>query len=139
MNILVVCTGNTCRSAMAEGYLQTLLPDCDVSSAGVFAYDGDGASPLAVEVMREVDVDISAHRSRRVTQEIMDESDIILCVTEGHRRALCDRYDVKDKCFTLGQDVDDPYGANEASYRVCRDILLELLDKVADKIGNNTV
>ena len=148
MNILFVCTGNTCRSAMAEGLARQLLPEHNISSAGIFADNGDGASPAAIEVMREAGADISAHRSRRVTEEMLGKSDLILCMTRGHESVLNDKYDVKDKTFTLGRyadgddsggaNVDDPYGMSAASYRVCRDILRGMIEKAAEKIKNES-
>ena len=70
--VLVVCTGNTCRSPMAEGWLNLKLAGkgWKAESAGVAAWGGDSASPEAVEVMREIGIDISSHRNRALTRAL---------------------------------------------------------------------
>lgn len=139
MNILLVCTGNTCRSPMAEGILKKLLPQHNISSAGIYTADGLGASHYAIEVSKEIDVDISQHKSRQITEEIINDSDLILCMTHSHTKKL---EHVKEKTFTLGgfigadDEISDPYGGKLDEYRYCRQQLEGLLPIVAEIIND---
>lgn len=92
-HIVFVCTGNICRSPMAEGILKDLLsPEvlsrCEVSSAGVGAMAGLPASGHSITVCEEEGIDISKHRSRPVTPYLIAESDLILTMEEHHRDAV---------------------------------------------------
>lgn len=144
MNILLVCTGNTCRSPMAEGILKKMLPNHNILSAGIYTVDGLSASENAIKASAELDIDISAHKSCKITYEITENSDLILCMTNSHKHALSH---VKFKTFTVGEfagdceEICDPYGGNINEYRVCRDQLLRLLNNVSERIQseNNTI
>ena len=135
--VLVVCTGNTCRSPMAEGWLNHKLAGKGwiAESAGVAAWGGDGASPEAVDVMREIGVDISAHRNRSLTRVLVDEAAIILTMTDGHRREIERRFpEAAGKTFLVksfgvgpAEDVADPFGASADVYRHVRDELVQAL------------
>ena len=135
--VLVVCTGNTCRSPMAEGWLNHKLAGKGwvAESAGVAAWGGDPASPEAVEVMREIGVDISAHRNRPLTRALVDEAAIILAMTDGHRREIERHFPeaaakvrlVKSFGAVPAEDVADPFGASVDAYRHIRDELVQAL------------
>jgi len=88
MNLLFVCSGNTCRSPLAVAAWQTFAPlelsDIDASSAGLAAIDEVPATPHAIEAARAWGIDLSPHRSRRLTPEILDEADLVLCMTPDH-------------------------------------------------------
>ena len=89
--ILVICTANVCRSPMAEALVRIAAADLDaeveVSSAGFLTTDEE-ATPVVVEVMGERGVDISAHRSRTVTAEMIDAADLVLAMERRHVRDL---------------------------------------------------
>lgn len=94
--VLIVCTGNTCRSPMAEGILKNLLAEkgitgIEVSSAGIGAMPGMTATPHAIEVARHWGIDISGHRARQVNQEIISEADLILAMASEHVQAIIRR------------------------------------------------
>ena len=122
-HFLLVCTGNTCRSPMAEVIAKDLLkgkPGVAVSSAGVFAADGAPASVEAVEAMQEAGLDLSGHRSRYMTPELVREADVILTMTESHRQAvLAAAPEAAEKTFRLDPetDVSDPIGGPISEYR----------------------
>lgn len=87
--VLLVCTGNTCRSPMAEGILRSLLPSdlaehVTVRSAGTAATEGDVAAPFARMTTHDRGIDIKAHRARRLTAELIRESDLILGMEPHH-------------------------------------------------------
>ncbi|RLL92866.1 low molecular weight protein arginine phosphatase [Ammonifex thiophilus] len=127
--VLFVCSGNTCRSPMAEGIFRQLLgaygvEGVEVSSAGLYALEGMPASEEAVTVLAEWGIDISGHRARRVTQEMLAEADLVLAMTERHKAHLLELApEAKEKIFTLGEyagrpkDVDDPIGLPLYYYR----------------------
>ncbi len=120
--ILVVCIGNICRSPMAEGLLRQALPNVQVSSAGVAALVGHGAAPIAVQVMSEVGVDITAHRARSLTDAIAREADLILVMDEAQKQHVSEQYPyTRGKVFRLAeaakQDIPDPYRQSEEVFR----------------------
>jgi protein-tyrosine phosphatase len=107
-SILVICTGNICRSPMAEGFLRRLLaaraPTAGfrVSSAGTSAWDGSAATREAVEAAVERDTDISGHSARRLTPDLVEDADLVVGMTAEHRdRAAGMAPGAADRVFTL--------------------------------------
>jgi protein-tyrosine phosphatase len=127
--LLFVCTGNVCRSPMAEFCLRTELGPRSpwrVWSAGVLAMHGVAASAEAALVLREHGVDLSEHRSRPLTPELVDEARLIVVMTRVHReQVLAVRPGVGDKIYLLrtfdpratDADLDDPIGLSVDAYR----------------------
>ncbi len=127
--ILVVCTGNLCRSPMVAALLaDRLVHDPDrrdwrVTSAGVWAFEGRPASVFAVEEMRERGIDMRAHRSQPVTGELMEAADLVLAMTRNHVEALQAAFpDQAAKVHLLStvvgrvHDIADPYGGSRKEY-----------------------
>ncbi len=129
MNIVFVCTGNTCRSPMAEGYLKSKnLPGITVTSAGLAA---DGISPAtkeAVSAAGEVGIDISSHISRKFTYEQADKADKIICMSPSHIAALKSVGINAEKLFLLGEGISDPYGCGQEVYNNTRDEIITAID-----------
>lgn len=131
--LIFVCTGNTCRSPMAEGLLKHLLgPDCgwEISSAGVHACDGEPASSGAVEALRMLGIDLSGHASRHLTPAMIQDADLIVTMTRGHREAVLALAPESAgrvfllKSFGVSQcaaDIYDPVGEALDVYRRVRD------------------
>ena len=131
MNILFICTGNTCRSPMAEGYLKSLgIKDLSVSSAGIYA-NGEKVSSNSVTAMQDIGVDISSHISRPLTLEMVEKSSKIYTMTASHKAILIQLGIDKDKLFTLDEvDIIDPFGSDISAYRKCRSQITNAIDKI---------
>lgn len=114
MNILLLCTGNICRSPMAEALFRRLAPSHEVFSAGICAQEGAPADPISVELMWQIDIDISAHRARQLGRWMMREADLVLVMERMQQRWVHSRYpSVATKVELLGgagsPDIPDPY------------------------------
>jgi protein-tyrosine-phosphatase len=147
MNILFVCTGNTCRSPMAESLLREALSakgntQVTVSSAGTGAWEGAPASEGAYLVALENGLDMSNHRARLLTREIVRDADLIL-VMSGHHLARVAELGGEHKVHLLGSysgrepgrtEVSDPYGAEIDSYRTTFAELRELIGGVMSRV-----
>ena len=144
MNILFVCTGNTCRSPMAEGMTRALAKqkglDVTTLSAGLFAAYGAKVSPEAVIAVKEL-VDISGHESRPVKVEFIEASDLIIGMTEDHKKVLLRQFpEAADKIKTLAEwggqsgDVADPYGGSQEVYNQCAEQMYNLINAGLDSL-----
>ncbi|MEE1061458.1 MAG: low molecular weight phosphatase family protein [Ruminococcus sp.] len=131
--IAFVCTGNTCRSPIAEGIFNKLAEDKGLAvraeSFGVSAMTGFPVSENSVEVCREIDVDISAFRSTDVVDTDLSKFDAFYCMSQSHMALLFQCYGVAlDKMHLLG--VSDPYGGNTEIYRICRDEIYNSVEEI---------
>ena len=127
MNILFVCTGNTCRSPMAEGYLDSLkLPNVKAESRGISA-PGGPLSQNALTVMKESGIDLSDNVSAQLTQRDLIWADKILYMSKSHF-AFLKLYAPEKKLYMLDGGICDPYGGDIDVYRKCRDEIFGAID-----------
>ena len=138
VQIVMVCTGNTCRSPMAEVALRRMLAtelgvaEADLAeagvrvlSAGIAAGPGSPASAYSAKAVAADGLDLSGHRSRRATVDLLSGSDLILTMTQGHRATIVSSVpELAPLVHVLnpgGRDVADPIGGSAAQYRACYD------------------
>src|SRR5580692_825097 len=133
--VLFICTGNICRSPMAEGIFRHIMKgrrDIQVMSAGIGAMEGQAPSPYAVQAVRELGIDISKQRSRQLTGDLVQEADYIFGMTHSHVDTVLLLYpQAAEKTFLLREfddtldifekDISDPIGGSYDIYLNCRD------------------
>ena len=146
--ILFVCTGNTCRSVMAQGLLKNMLrgegiEDVKVSSAGIAALSSYGIYGILEKVLKEEDIEISNHKPTQVTPQIVKDADLILVMERRHKQAILEMApEVENRVFLLKEfagekenlDIPDPIGQPEEAYRKrlqeIKGYLLKILKKI---------
>jgi protein-tyrosine-phosphatase len=141
--IIAVCTANICRSPMAEALLRHALraePEplrsCKVLSAGVAARQGAKMSENSRAALAKVGLRTDDHRSRPLDQDLADEADLVLCMTESHRAVIELAFNPPPKNLFLWREfmpgnvekeIGDPYGGSLAEYEASRDEMVEAL------------
>ncbi len=148
--ILIVCTGNICRSPMAEGLLRyhlatDLKERIDVASAGTHAVHGNQAEPYAVEAIANMGIDIRNHRARQLTRTIANSADLILGMEKAHlslikrtlgwrqpKPRLLSEFDPQSN----HRDIQDPYGRPLEAYEECLQTLRPCIKGLILWLGN---
>jgi protein-tyrosine-phosphatase len=149
-DVVFICTGNVCRSPMAEGFYRHQTKSDEnirVGSAGISAFDGQAASQHSVDVMKQEGIDISNHASRMLTPDIVGEASHIFGMTRTHRDAVQMMFpEAREKVFVLREflvgpdadfdlDVSDPIGGSLEEYIRTRNLIKEALDSVTNFVN----
>lgn len=147
-SVLFLCLGNICRSPMAERYLRTRLDaegidPSGVRSAGLLDRPGRPSPDPAVRTAAEFGVDLSDHRSRALTAEDLDRSDLVFVMDARNYRGLGRSFDgAREKAHFLGAfadggfEIGDPYGGDEAGFRATYDRLSTAVDRFAEGLAD---
>jgi protein arginine phosphatase len=144
MHIVFVCTGNTCRSPMAEAYFRQLMTNAEiaVSSAGTSAWPGAPPSKNSLAVLAAQGVDAAGLRSSQFTEDL-SSADRIYTMTSGHRDVLIGAFpELADRVKTLltlldsNADVHDPFGGDLAEYQACFANMRPALDALASELAD---
>ena len=151
-NVLFVCTGNICRSPMAQGLFADLVRgrrDIEVTSAGIGAVGGQPPSPHSVEVMSELGIDIRNIRSKPLMADLVRKADFIFVMTYGHLDSMLLLFpSAAEKTFLLREfetdlpvmerEVSDPIGQSREIYRECREQIRAALPRLLDLVLRST-
>ncbi len=147
-NIMFVCTGNSCRSPLAEGILREKVKDEDINvmSSGTYAMDGFQPAEKGIIVADKAGMDITDLRSTLLTKELMEENDIVFVMAEDHREYIKDFFPkYLDKVYLLRKfgrenksvddpDVKDPIGGTVEDYQECFDLIQAEIDRILPRI-----
>ena len=144
MNILFICTGNTCRSPMAKALLEDMAQkksiDINVKSAGIYALDGQSASKGAIEALKAEGIDIQTHKASIVYKDLLEWADLILTMSISHKEILLSKYNfIKGKVYTLKEyaygreeNVRDPFGGDIHTYNSTKEEIKEALKHIIE-------
>ena len=147
--ILFVCTGNTCRSPMAETLARDIFKKhglkTEVLSAGVHASNGSKASDNAIYAMKKMGLNLKNHKAQLINEHLIEWSNLILTMTKGHYNILKSMYPQKSEIFTLceyidtNEDISDPFGLDEHVYLSLARELENILKSIAVKLQKENV
>lgn len=142
MKVMFVCTGNTCRSAMAEAIFREIMDDdVYVCSSGTSAESGRGPSPNTVEVCNNHGIDITKHKATYFKDSDIEDMDVVLTATQSHKEKIkiyyknLDIYTIKEFCEEYPLDINDPYGGSLEVYDACFDEIDRVLNKIKSKMS----
>jgi len=138
-SILVVCTGNICRSPMAAALLQQAYPDKHIDSAGIGALVGQPADPRVIATLRAIQIEAPDHQAQQLDSAHIRQADLILVMTQEQATHIGRQWPYsRGKVFRLGhwrhQDVPDPYRQGEAAFLYTRQLLQCCLDDWHDML-----
>jgi protein-tyrosine-phosphatase len=146
--LIFVCTGNTCRSVMAEAMMRrekaTLKCDLETASAGMAALDGAGATMHVRSLLAAEGIDVHAHAARNLDEEMVHRADLILVMTRQHREQLIEKFPAAaQKTYLLKEyagikdenpDISDPFGGSREKYRITLEEIRKCITNIVGKL-----
>lgn len=138
--VLFVCTGNTCRSPMAQAVFNDraakIGADIQADSCGLYA-DGSPVSHNAKSALNEIGIDFD-YTSKPISEALLEQADYIFGITKNHGRAVISAFPkVSDKVFLFPTDISDPYGGSLDTYKACLSQICEGVDAIMAKLTEN--
>lgn len=148
IHVIFICTGNICRSAMADGYLKYRLKilgkeqEIQVSSAGTHAVEKEQATDYAKKAIAKYGADISLHTAKKIDKDVIHKAEYILVMTERHKAHVLKRYpELAGKVQLLGEyakdkeylEIDDPWGYNFNIYEKCAKEIVDSIEGFIEK------
>lgn len=151
MKIMFICTGNICRSAMAEAFMKCFVEkdkelkgNIEVYSCGIFAEENDVPTLNAIEAMKEYGIDLKHHKATNIRNSNIRQMDLILCATRAHKQTVQQLYpERKGRVYTIKEyakgekknlDVNDPWGYDIETYRFCASELESCIKRILERI-----
>lgn len=144
MKVIFVCTGNTCRSPMAEVFAETIFTnanlDIKAESRGLFVTDSLPASDYAKLAVRNYGLSLENHVAKQLSKEDIEEAVLILTMTIDHKKMLegiCPSeklYTLKGYALGTDGDISDPYGQSPAIYLECAEEIIDCIGKLSDRL-----
>jgi len=144
--ILFVCTGNSCRSPMAAGFLREMLKEkkeLRIDSRGTIFSSFSGPTPQAIKIMKGYGIDISSHKTKSLSKDLIDEADLILVMERKHRERVQELSpEAKNKTFLLKEfapdkenlEIRDPIGLSDEVYKEVAEEIKSALQKALPRI-----
>ncbi len=139
-SVMLVCTGNICRSPLAEGLLRQLMPQLRVFSSGIGAVVGAGPTPETLQQAQSLGLDIAAHRAQQTNAFLVQSAQLILTAELHHKQVLEQHYPTcRGRVFRMAeglpqQDIPDPYRQGEAAYQLSTQLIAQGMADWAAKI-----
>ncbi len=145
--VIFVCTGNTCRSPMAETIYKSLETNSDIKvmSRGLVVLFSEPSNPKADTVLKSHNLELKGHISRGLKPSDLDEDTLVLTMTEKQKKSIIETFDFQDNVYTIKEfvgesgDVTDPYGGTLIDYEECYIELARLVKKTVYKLNEEDI